>query len=87
LRKIVFTQEAFNEFTEWASIDKSIFKKIAKLDQEIQRNPFNGTGKPEPLKHNFKGFWSRQINKEHRIIYNVNDESINIISSKYHYQE
>ena len=59
--------------------------KSSKLIDEIQRNPFDGIGKPEPLKHNYKGFWSRKINDEHRLVYEITDSHLNIIACKYHY--
>jgi len=86
MRQILFNPSAFEEFVEWSYFDKSIFKKIAAIIKEIQRTPFEGIGSPEPLKHNYKGLWSRRITKEHRLIYEVNDESIKIISCKYHYK-
>ena len=85
MRDIRFTEIAFNQYIEWQSIDKSIFNKINKLIIETIRTPFSGTGKPEHLKHEFKGYWSRRINEEHRLIYRVEDDFIKIISCKLHY--
>lgn len=82
---ILFTQTAFDQYNEWQIIDKIIFKKIQKLILETARTPFEGTGKPEPLKHDLKGYWSRTINDEHRLIYRVTNEFIKIIACKYHY--
>jgi toxin YoeB len=59
--------------------------RIIKLLEEIQRNPFEGTGKPEPLKHNLKGLWSRRIDDEHRLVYEVTNDEVIVISCKYHY--
>lgn len=65
--------------------DKKIQNKIIKLIEDCLRNPFEGLGKPEGLKHNLKGFWSRRINDEHRLVYEVTDEQICIVGCKYHY--
>nr|WP_197083671.1 Txe/YoeB family addiction module toxin [Crocosphaera watsonii] len=62
-----------------------MYKKIVELINDILRQPFSGRGKPEPLKHNLKGYWSRRINDEHRLIYQVTDTEIIIISCKFHY--
>lgn len=85
MRTISFYKQAFEDFTNWAAIDKNIFEKIVLLIKEIKKDPFSGLGKPEPLKHELKGYWSRRINSEHRLVYKVTDESIIIISCKYHY--
>ena len=85
MRKIKFEQKAFADYNEWAEINIKIFRKIAKLIVEIQKEPFTGLGKPEPLKHTFLGYWSRHITQEHRLVYKVNDDEIIIVSCKYHY--
>ena len=69
MRQVVFEQSAFMEFTEWASLDKKLYKRIVDLITDALRQPFSGLGKPEPLKHELKGYWSRRINNEHRLIY------------------
>jgi len=84
-RKIVFEASAFNDFNEWSSKDKKIYQKIVKLIKEIDRAPFTGIGKPEPLKYQLSGYWSRRINDEHRLVYQVTDSEILIIACKYHY--
>ena len=86
-RKIVFESSAFADFSEWASLDKKIYSKIVELIKDIDRSPFEGLGKPKPLKHELSGFWSRRINNEHRLVYQVNDEEIAIVACKYHYSE
>ena len=68
MRVISFTQDGFNEFVEWSESDKALSTKLKELIKEILRDPFKGKGKPEPLKGNLKGYWSRRINDEHRII-------------------
>ncbi len=85
MRLISFTPDAFEQFCEWRDTDKKIQNKIIKLIEDVHRNPFEGLGKPEALKHNFKGFWSRRINDEHRLVYEVTDELICIVGCKYHY--
>jgi len=85
-RKIVFESSAFEDFNEWSFQDKKIYKKIIQLIKEIDRSPFTGIGKPEPLKHELSGYWSRRINNEHRLVYTVTDSEIIIIACKYHYR-
>jgi toxin YoeB len=85
-RKIVFHTDAFEDFVNWSIVNKNIFKRIAELLKDIQRNSFEGKGKPEPLKNQFKGWWSRRITDEHRLIYSINeDEDVEILSCKGHY--
>jgi toxin YoeB len=86
MRDICFTPIAFEEYNDWAVENKKVQKKIAKLIEECTKNPFEGTGKPEGLKHNLKGYWSRRITNEHRLIYKVTDEMITIIACKKHYE-
>ena len=83
---ITFVPKAFDSYREWAIEDKQIFKKINELIQSIDRTPFDGIGKPEPLKHQLKGFWSRQITEEHRLVYEViSEREIIILQCKYYY--
>ena len=84
---IVFTQNAWAEYLEWKRKDKAIEKRIDKIISDIVRHPFNGIGKPEPLKFNLSGLWSRKINNEHRIVYGVSKSQIQIIQLKYHYDK
>lgn len=83
---IVFSAESFTDYQKWATEDKKFFKKINELIKDILRSPFSGIGKPEPLKHELSGYWSRRINDEHRLVYKVTETSILIASCKYHYQ-
>ena len=85
MRDIIFTSVALEEYSQWAAVDKKVFKKLSSLLQEIARQPFDGTGKPELLKHDLKGHWSRRITQEHRLVYRVTENSIVIVSCKYHY--
>ncbi len=84
-RKIVFESSAFADFNDWAKLDKKIYRKIVELIKDIDRDPFKGLGKPEDLKHDLSGYWSRRINLEHRLVYKVTNEEIIILSCKYHY--
>lgn len=84
---ISFTPEAWDDYLYWHSTDKDNFKKINELIKEIQRTPFAGKGKPEPLKYDLKGFWSRRINQEHRLVYRIADTAIEIISVRFHYKK
>ena len=74
-RRVIFESGAFEDFTEWAQLDKKLHK-IVELLKDIDRSPFAGLGKPEPLKHDLSGFWSRRINDEHRLVYTVTDDEI-----------
>jgi len=83
---ITFTPSAFEAYKEWAITDKQKFNKINELIKSIDRTPFEGIGKPESLKHQLKGSWSRQISDEHRLVYQVvSDSEIIILQCKYHY--
>ena len=85
MKQVSFEEKAFEDFTNWASQDKKLYTKIIALIKDIKRSPFLGLGKPEPLKHELSGYWSRRINDEHRLVYKVTDTMIIIASCKYHY--
>ena len=85
MRDIKFTADAFAEYNEWIGNNDDIFEKIKPLTRDISRDPFKGIGKPEPLKGNYAGFWSRRIDKGHRLIYSVTKDTINIVKCKGHY--
>ncbi len=85
MRVIAFHQEAFEQYSNWAKTDKKLFERLHRLIIETSKNPFDGIGKPEPLKANLKGYWSRRINDEHRLVYKVTKEQIIIVACKYHY--
>jgi len=82
---VSFDPDAFDDFQSWAIDDKKVFKKIGALIKDILRTPFQGIGKPEPLKHSLSGYWSRRITDEHRLVYKVDNDGIFIISCKFHY--
>jgi len=83
--KLTFTDEAWDEYLYWQTRDKKILKKINTLIKDVKREPFAGLGKPEPLKHELAGYWSRRITQEHRLVYEVFEESILVVSCRYHY--
>ncbi len=83
--KIVFTQEAWEDYLYWQTQDKKILKKINTLIKDIAREPFGGLGKPEPLKYDFAGYWSRRITGEHRLVYEIYEDNMIIVVCRYHY--
>ncbi|SMO65761.1 Txe/YoeB family addiction module toxin [Solitalea koreensis] len=80
-----FSDDAWDDYIYWQGTDKKILKKINDLIKEISRTPYEGSGNPEPLKHNLEGWWSRRINLEHRLVYKIKDDSILILQCRYHY--
>lgn len=86
-RLLVWTDEAWQNYVYWQGQDKKTLKRINKLISDCQRSPFEGIGKPEPLKENLSGFWSRRIDETHRLVYAVDDTSLIIISCRYHYSQ
>jgi len=87
MKQVVFEGKAFSSFTEWSTEDKKVYKKIIALIKDIERNPFVGLGKPEALKYELSGYWSRRITDEHRLVYKATDTSIIVASCKYHYEK
>ena len=85
MRLIAFHLRAFEDYSEWSRTDKKLFERIRRIIVETAQTPFEGIGKPEPLKHQLRGYWSRLLTDEHRLIYKVTDESLIIASCKYHY--
>jgi len=83
--KFVFTELSWEDYLYWQKNDKQKLKRINELLKDISRNPQQGLGKPEPLKFNYAGFWSRRIDEEHRLIYRVVDDEIQIAKCRYHY--
>jgi toxin YoeB len=86
MKEIIFVQKAFKEYQDWIFNDRKMALRIGDLIKDILRNPFEGIGKPEALKHEFKGCWSRRIDSEHRLIYSVSQNSVVIYSCYSHYQ-
>ena len=83
--KILFTPEGWDDYLWFQQNDKAGLKRINFLIKAIQRDPFGGVGKPEPLKHNLSGFWSRRITAEHRLVYGIEDDEVQILMCRYHY--
>jgi len=83
--RITFSKNAWDDYLSWQSEDRKMLKKINELIKDIQRNPFTGIGKPEPLKFDLSGYWSRRIDREHRLVYQVINKEILIYSCRYHY--
>ena len=82
---LIFSSKAWDSYLYWQKTDKVMLKRIHALIKEIQRNPYEGIGKPEPLKHSLSGYWSRRINDEHRIVYKITDGQLLIAQLRYHY--
>jgi len=83
--KLIFAEHAWQDYLYWQRTDKRLLKRVNLLIQEIQRAPFEGIGKPEPLKHGLSGYGSRRINDEHRLVYKVEGEALLIAQVRYHY--
>ncbi|NOQ92606.1 MAG: Txe/YoeB family addiction module toxin [Flavobacteriaceae bacterium] len=87
--KVVFTKNALEDYSYWEKNNKKIASRIKQLLKQIQQNPFQGIGNPEPLKHDLKGYWSRRLNREHRIVYKVEGKGktqiITVIQVRFHY--
>ena len=83
--KLQFSQNAWEDYLYWQQTDRGILRRTNSLIKHIQRKPFEGVGKPEPLKHALSGFWSRRINDEHRIVYRIERDVLFIAQLRYHY--
>ncbi len=87
MMKITFSKNSWEDYVSWQTEDKKILKRINQLIKDIQRSSFQGMGNPERLKYDLSGFWSRRIDREHRLVYQVIDQEILIYSCKYHYDK
>ena len=85
MRSLEFDIAALEDLAWWIQQDRSKALRIVNLIKEVQRDPFKGIGKPEPLKHEFKGCWSRRIDQEHRLVYQITEDKIRILACRYHY--
>ena len=85
--RIIFSKNSWEDYTSWQTEDKKMLKKINDLIKDIQRTPYEGLGKPEPLKYDLAGYWSRRIDREHRLIYQVIEDEIYIYGCRYHYDK
>ena len=83
--EVSFSVNGWSDYTYWQSVDKKVVKKINKLIKEIMRTPFEGIGKPELLRYDMAGFWSRRIDLEHRLVYKIKDGKLLIYSCRFHY--
>ena len=83
--KLVFSPQAWDDYLYWQEIDRKLSARINGLIKECLRTPFQGTGKPEPLRGELKGFWSRRIDQEHRLVYKASDEGLLIVQCRFHY--
>ncbi|MFH1804957.1 MAG: Txe/YoeB family addiction module toxin [Pseudomonadota bacterium] len=84
-RRIAFTPDAWDDYLYWQGQDRKTLKRINQLIRDIQREPFDGIGKPEPLKEGLSGFWSRRIDDTNRLVCEVSEERISVVSCRYHY--
>ena len=83
--KLIFAEKAWEDYQYWQKTDKKMLNRINALIKDIKRDPFDGIGKPEPLKHALAGYWSRRTNDEHRIVYKIYQESLLVAQLRYHY--
>ena len=83
--KLIFSEHAWEDYIYWQRTDKKTLKRINKLIKDIQKNKYQGIGKPEPLKHSLSGYCSRRITNEHRIVYKIHDDQVLIVQLRYHY--
>ena len=84
--KIVFSEQTWEDYQFWVVNDMKTLKRINQLIRDTARDPFSGVGKPEPLRHLLKGYWSRRINEEHRMVYCVKDDQLMLAQLRYHYE-
>jgi toxin YoeB len=87
VRDVNFDPAAWDDFQYWLETDRKMVRRVVRLIGEIQRDPFNGIGKPEPLKGDLSGYWSRRIDDEHRLVYRADDKQVKILKARYHYTD
>jgi toxin YoeB len=83
--RLIFSEQAWEDYLFWQKTDKKILNRVNLLIKDTKREPFDGIGKPEPLKHALSGYWSRRINDEHRLVYKVDQDALLIAQLRYHY--
>ncbi|MDD4102679.1 MAG: Txe/YoeB family addiction module toxin [Kiritimatiellae bacterium] len=83
--KVTFSSQAWEDYLHWQQTDRKLLKRVNALIKEISRTPFEGTGKPEPLRHALAGYWSRRITDEHRLVYKMQDDAVLIAQARFHY--
>jgi len=84
---VQFSDSGWDDYLYWQHADRKLLKRINTLIQDIRRDPFEGVGKPEPLRHALAGYWSRRINDEHRLVYQVSGDAMMIVAARYHYTD
>lgn len=84
-RKLVFSDEAWKDYLHWQETDRSMVRRINQLIKDVRRSPYEGIGKPEPLKHQLAGWWSRRIDAVHRFVYRVTENAVEIATLRHHY--
>ncbi|SDE23675.1 toxin YoeB [Dyadobacter soli] len=85
--KLLFHDEGWEDYLHWQQTDRKILKRINELIKDCKRSPFDGIGKPEPLKGDLSGYWSRRIDEEHRLVYSVSPDAIKILKCRFHYKK
>ncbi len=85
--RIIFDQDAWDDYQHWIQTDRAILKRLNRLIDDCVRSPFTGIGKPEPLREDFSGWWSRRIDEEHRLVYQVRGQDLIIAQCRFHYQK
>lgn len=85
MKRIIFSKNAWEDYLSWQSDDRKTLKKVNSLIREVQSTPYEGTGKPEPLKHDLAGLWSRRIDREHRLVYRAEGDDIFVYGCRFHY--
>lgn len=83
--RLVFTLNGWQDYSYWQSADRATLKRINRLIDDVLRDPFEGIGKPEPLRHALTGTWSRRISEEHRLVYLIDGDDIVVLQARYHY--
>jgi len=83
--KIIFSEHAWEDYLYWNQTNRKVFERVNELIKDIQREPFKGKGKPEPLKFSFQGCWSRRIDQEHRLVYKIENDFVYLVQIRYHY--
>lgn len=83
--KLIWAENAWDDYLFWQEQDKAILQRINTLIKAIKRDPFKGIGDPEPLRHNWRGYWSRRITREHRLVYKMETDALLIAQCRYHY--
>ncbi|MFW6721112.1 Txe/YoeB family addiction module toxin [Streptomyces sp. MAR4 CNY-716] len=86
MRELTFRSQGWEDVLHWAFPDKKLFKRLVRLIEDTRRDPFDGIGKPEPLRGDLAGYWSRRIDDEHRLVYRVTEKEIVVLKARYHYE-